>query len=414
MAERNFKNYSLQKYTGTGSRHLCPKCNDKKSLTLYVDDSGHPIASTVGRCNHISGCGYHVTPKQYFESNGVALPKYEKRTFVPPPPKPKPTFHDLAEIRPLMAGYGQNRFVQFLLSRFDESTVSDLIRKFRIGTDSTRWTGATVFLQIDEKQHIRAGKVIGYDAQTGKRIKQPTPQISWLHSLMKKEGFVLSQCLFGLHQISNDSNYPICIVESEKSAVICSAVWPDKLWLATGGKQNLNSTLFEPLKGRDITLFPDVDGTDEWRAKAKTLGVKVKVSDYLSKVATPEQSHFDLADYLLQTDLKAICATQSESDTNIPPKAKETQEQPQDEPQPQPQPPTAPKPTKTLLDVGNEVLGLQNNMQKDEIINSLMTEYKICAERAEVAFTKLESEGVIIPTSLNDRFFLNTINNTPF
>ena len=60
----------LEKYAGRKSRHECPACHDKHSFTWYLNgDTGEVIHPSVGRCNHESGCGYHYTPKQYFEDN---------------------------------------------------------------------------------------------------------------------------------------------------------------------------------------------------------------------------------------------------------------------------------------------------------------------------------------------------------
>ena len=40
----------LQSYDGPSTRHVCPQCGDKKSFTLYIDESGNKLADNVGRC----------------------------------------------------------------------------------------------------------------------------------------------------------------------------------------------------------------------------------------------------------------------------------------------------------------------------------------------------------------------------
>lgn len=65
-------------------------------------------------------------------------------------------------------------------------------------------------------------------------------------------------------------NANVALVESEKTAVICSLLLPEYIWLATGGKSQFNDRLMV-LKGRKVTAFPDIDGYDEWRKKAKEL-----------------------------------------------------------------------------------------------------------------------------------------------
>ncbi len=57
------------------------------------------------------------------------------------------------------------------------------------------------------------------------------------------------------------------LVESEKTAIICACLNPDCVWLATGGKGQLNDRV-EVLAGRKVIAFPDVDGYDTWVQKA--------------------------------------------------------------------------------------------------------------------------------------------------
>jgi hypothetical protein len=58
--------------------------------------------------------------------------------------------------------------------------------------------------QIDDKEQIHAGKIMQYDRFTGKRVKEPYNHVNWLHKAFKEPEFNLSQCLFGLHRITED------------------------------------------------------------------------------------------------------------------------------------------------------------------------------------------------------------------
>ena len=51
----------------------------------------------------------------------------------------------------------------------------------------------------------------------------------------------------------------ICLVEAEKSAFILSELYPEFLWLATGGLSELQPDKFRPLRGHKVILFPDTD-----------------------------------------------------------------------------------------------------------------------------------------------------------
>lgn len=73
------------------------------------------------------------------------------------------------------------------------------------------------------------------------------------------------------------------------SASTCSLLLPEYIWLATGGKSQFNDRLMV-LKGRKVTAFPDIDGYDEWRKKAKNYPMlDITISDILERNAAPEQ-----------------------------------------------------------------------------------------------------------------------------
>ena len=63
--------YQLERYRGRGSRYVCPKCRHKHSFTRYIDTYNNNIYinDDVGKCNRLDKCGYHYTPRQYFEDN---------------------------------------------------------------------------------------------------------------------------------------------------------------------------------------------------------------------------------------------------------------------------------------------------------------------------------------------------------
>jgi rubredoxin len=65
--------FQLEKYRGPSTRYTCPECGKKKEFTRYIDiDTGNYIADHVGKCNREINCGYHYTPKQYFEENKLS------------------------------------------------------------------------------------------------------------------------------------------------------------------------------------------------------------------------------------------------------------------------------------------------------------------------------------------------------
>ena len=94
----------------------------------------------------------------------------------------------------------------------------------------------------------------------------------------------------------------VVLVESEKSAVIGSAIFPGYVWLATGGKSQLREEKLRVLTRRTVLLFPDADGYAEWKQRTGSMGYcKTVVSDIIEKNATPEQkaAHIDIADWIV-------------------------------------------------------------------------------------------------------------------
>lgn len=63
--------YQLEKYRGRATRHVCPQCGRKQVFTRYIDTHNNNmyVNEKVGKCNRIDKCGYHYTPRMYFEDN---------------------------------------------------------------------------------------------------------------------------------------------------------------------------------------------------------------------------------------------------------------------------------------------------------------------------------------------------------
>jgi hypothetical protein len=298
--------------------YRCPSCHQKdKTFSLYIDtETGEPIHSTVGRCSRESNCGHHYTPKQYFQDNDISQPKTYKPRPVPPPPKPVsyiPVEVFKASLNP--TAFETNYFVQYLISLFDVEVASQLISRYFLAT-SKHWNGATVFWQIDTQGKVRTGKIMLYSPTTGKRVKEPFNHINWVHKAIKQPEFELKQCLFGEHLLK-DKTKPVAIVESEKTAVIASVYLPQFIWLAAGSKDGLNAEKCSILKGRTVTLFPDLNGFVKWSDKAKELSnlAIFTVSDLLERKATESEraKGLDLADYLVKFNYKDFAKPEPET-----------------------------------------------------------------------------------------------------
>ena len=320
----NKHRYILEPYKGMSSRYHCPECNKRdKTFTRYIDtETGEHIAPSVGRCNRESNCGYHYKPKQYFQDNSISVEQkpflqvsknYKKLQGSESLAKPV-SFIPVEVFKASLNGHETNHFVKFLIKIFGVEVASELVSRYFIAT-SKYWNGATVFWQIDTHGKVRTGKIMLYSNDTGNRIKEPHSHINWVHSVLKQPEFALQQCLFGEHLLI-DKIKPVALVESEKTAVIASVYLPQFLWLAVGSLTNLNAEKCGILKGRTITLFPDLNGFEKWSNKATELShlATFAVSDLLERKASEAERKqgLDLADYLIKIDYKEFAIPEAE------------------------------------------------------------------------------------------------------
>ena len=303
--------YHLEKYSGRASRHTCPHCERKNCFTRYVDDANEPLSPLVGRCDHESSCGYHRTPREYFHDH-PDIRDHQTYNFRFHRPRPEiktvaridcvpmtfvKTSEDLAE---------SSNLIRFLERRLPINNLKETIKEYHIGGGSS---GETIFFQIDRVGRCRSGKIIRYNLTDGHRIKDPRAciPVSWVHSILKKngklpDGWTLTQCLFGEHLLDKYPARTVALVESEKSAIICATVMPEYIWLATGGKSQLNSRL-DVLKDRIVVAFPDADAYDSWSSALPAHPFAgLKISDIIERNATEEERlrKIDIADWIVE------------------------------------------------------------------------------------------------------------------
>lgn len=302
--------YILEPYKGIATRHTCPACEQKKCFSRYIDTENKvSFPNHVGRCDREEKCGYHFTPKHYFEENPDRRESFSDwqptiQRNLPLMKEKEPSYIDPNLVASSFGLYHQNKLFQYLSSQLGEDEAMKLVIKYKVGS-AKYWNGATVFWQMDIAGRVRAGKIMLYDPETGKRVKLPYNHITWVHSLLKQKDYNLKQCFFGEHLLSGQSDLSVAIVESEKTALISSFYMPQFQWIATGGKHGcFNDENLQILKGRKTILFPDLGAWEDWLVKAdrmKSLNIEVEIFDFLEKRATPEQREegYDIADFLL-------------------------------------------------------------------------------------------------------------------
>ena len=188
-----------------------------------------------------------------------------------------------------------------------EEQMQRAAQRYRLGRSRD---GGVIFWQIDEHGVLHDGKIMYYRPDCHRdHDHKPT----WTSFLLRKAGQLPDDwrpehCLFGLHLLGHTAT--VCVVEAEKTAVMMSELRPDCLWLATGGKTELNVARLKPLQSHRVILFPDTD-TDgstyrEWYelalAAGDVYGQPFTVSAILEQHATPSQKQrkIDIADYFFE------------------------------------------------------------------------------------------------------------------
>jgi len=216
-----------------------------------------------------------------------------------------------------------SNFGTFLKSIFNEEELKTILDDYFLGMTNDK---SVIYWYIDKNYRLRSGKIMQYDALTGKRIKNENSPfttnnsplttnnspltITWVHTLLKKQGEIsedweFSRCLFGEHLLRKYPDRSVMLLEGEKSAVITSVYFPNMVCLATGGSNMLSGEVCKALRDRKVIVVPDGDMLLEWTEKVnslnKEMNLNLKLYSKLNQLFTDEQIEmkWDLADYLL-------------------------------------------------------------------------------------------------------------------
>lgn len=298
MGNTTLYKYHLEKYAGRSTRHKCPACGRVQSFSYYVDENNRPAGPEFGRCNH-TGCGYFLYP------SGIAATSPDVPTKTAPPPPP--IYYTKDEVKRYRAAEMDNALSRFLSQRFfDIDRLKSVFRDYCVGSTED----GIIFWQIDENKQIHRGKVMWYN-NNGHRLKLTRPdgseygkvQMMWKY-LNHDRDREPEMCYFGQHLVTIYPNKPIGIVESEKTAIVMSYLYPDFIWVATLSLNNFQSYRLNFLEHckRAIVVFPDADGFDLWQEKAASItalmpSLRLFVSPFTRVFGTGKE---DLADIVFE------------------------------------------------------------------------------------------------------------------
>ena len=323
--------FILDPRRGSSCKTTCPHCGGKKCFKLYVDtETGEPIGEECGRCDHEQSCGYHNKPRDFFQDHPEVKQKLfhknssssfkssnsrpiSERVNLKPMPVEKVVYFDMSMV--LARHFYDQTFMPWLRSKvMNDDKVNQAFEEYLLGaTNSEKFSQqAIIFWYVDNENRVCDGKLMWYGVD-GHRTIDP----NWVSSQMRKanrigKNDVTRKCFFGEHLLGRYPDKPVAIVESEKSAVFCSCVYPQFVWLATGGCGGLNAEKMDVLKGRKIVIFPDSGKLDDWRKKLQDVkGIDFRFNDALE--AYPNNS--DIVDVKLG-EVKPMTTSKSTAPTN--------------------------------------------------------------------------------------------------
>ena len=214
----------------------------------------------------------------------------EDFNYTPPPPRPAPP-----PLQPLRLPMGMVERTEHLDSDLlaawiitdinwdyiQRKRISEVLNDYHVGHGKN---GHTIFWQIDELGEVRTGKMMKYKSD-GHRDREASWNFDFIHSALFRDQRLTQWnedkqeaqlTFFGMHLLNRYPNATVNIVESEKTALLMAIAYGNhatQVWMACGGLEMLSRERLAPIisQGRQIVLFPDRDGIDKWKAKARQL-----------------------------------------------------------------------------------------------------------------------------------------------
>ena len=248
----------------------CPKCGEKKSFRYFIE-----MNREYGICDHKNKCAYENIPTNELSTLNEFKPVQLPKVLI--------VYPDQEQCKSIIENQTSN-FHLFLINKLKVSP--EHINKWNCGTDKKN----TCFVYKNQKQQFLNIVKIEYSNDC-KRNKDKNP-----FSLKAEKDRKYSLCLFGENQLSQDKI--ICLVESEKTAIICSYFYTQFDWLATGGANKLTNDKINALCGRQIYYLNDADKAGKENSTIKKLEA-YKLDFEIIDLFPDRIDGYDLADAII-------------------------------------------------------------------------------------------------------------------
>lgn len=237
----------------TAKKFPCPSCRQKRFVRFFNFSTKEYLPDQFGRCDREEKCGYFEAPWNWLkEQNPSSLPTV--RFIAPTSSEPLKTVGTDVVFATLQR-YQENNLFAFIASKTGVDVALTAFFRYFVGTAKER---GTIFWQVDEFKRVRTGQKILYD-QAGHRRKDIEFPATRLYKL--DDGY--KPCFFGQHLLFDfEEGMCIGIVESEKTALICSIYLPflagrRMLWIGSGGVNGMTDDKIRCLEGLPVVLVPD-------------------------------------------------------------------------------------------------------------------------------------------------------------
>lgn len=235
--------WELQKYNGQNTRFRCPNCRKARQYTRFVNSLGEYAPFEFGKCNRTEKCGYFNYP------SGIKTTASKFR-YTPEIIE----FIDWSNFN-----YDLDLNSSLISSLIDlvgnQKLVFDTLCKYYVRTDGDY----IIYPFVDKNNRLTYVKKMLY-----KGLKRDR----YIYTPYKAKKGRFKQCLFGLHLVDDTTHN--CVVESEKTALICAMLYPKYTWLATGGLNMvskikvLDSATIYPDKGKAFQIWKDKLNDDKY------------------------------------------------------------------------------------------------------------------------------------------------------
>lgn len=289
MSNRN----SRRGFSKTHQTCPCPR-QEQKCFSTFADDPGS------GYCFACAQVIQGSRKVQYFPSTEVRRTETQQQVFVPhdvvtesmwPVLNLVSTFGNIEGHREAITGYAElraegldhtkafqlsgyraisrsrlpeirhliNELPSFFRQLIYQTVVPDILNGYHIGLTQL---GEVVFWIVDSNGRVCNGQAVPYDGLS----RSVNRQTRFIHR--SAEGYVVSS-FFGAEQLQSGAvswiQQPfapfalVVIVESPKSALLASLLYPEAIWLASCGTSGVTPAKARALRGREVCILFDND-----------------------------------------------------------------------------------------------------------------------------------------------------------